>query len=119
MTTFGNQLGRRNITDEQKTVLIGEAYKAQKMSVGNHSPKERDESGKFTVLAQNEQIRKTTADSISKDFGVGRETVKRAEHYVDGLNAAEEILPGIKEAILSGTVKAIYAELWRLFWLLH
>lgn len=29
-----NQLGRRNITDEQKTVLIGEAYKAQKMSQG-------------------------------------------------------------------------------------
>ena len=29
-----NQLGRRNVTDEQKTVLIGEAYKAQKMSIG-------------------------------------------------------------------------------------
>ena len=28
------QIGRRNITDEQRTVLIGEAYKAQKMSKG-------------------------------------------------------------------------------------
>ena len=29
-----NQLGRRNITDEQRTYLIGEAYRAQKMTKG-------------------------------------------------------------------------------------
>lgn len=103
-----NQLGRRNITDEQKTVLIGEAYKAQKMSVGNHSPKERDEIGKFAVCHQNDDIRNSgrTKDGIAKSFGVGSATVERAEHYVDGLNAAEAVSPGIREAVLSGAVKA-------------
>ena len=102
-----NQLGRRNITDEQRTVLIGEAYKAQKMTRGGeHGTKRDEETGKFTAGAQNEHLRVKTADVIAKSFGVGRETVKRAEHYVDGLNAAEKVSPGIKEAVLSGTVKA-------------
>lgn len=29
-----NQLGRRNLTDAQKTYLIGRQYEAQKMTVG-------------------------------------------------------------------------------------
>lgn len=102
-----NQLGRRNITDEQKTALIGEAYKAQKMTHGGNTQREHDESGKFASSHQNEDLRLTkTKDVIAKQFGVGGSTVERAEHYVDGLNAAEEILPGIKEAVLSGDVKA-------------
>lgn len=92
-----NQLGRRNITDEQKTVLIGEAYKAQKMAQG----------GDRKSSAQNEHLNgKKTADIVANDFGVGKETVKRAEHFLDGLNAAEKVSPGIKDAVLSGAVKA-------------
>ena len=98
-----NQLGRRNITDEQKTALIGEAYKAQKLSQGNHA--ERGSDGKY-LSAQNEHLGGRTAEKIAKDFGVGKETVKRAERFVDSLNEAEKVSPGIKEAVLSGTVKA-------------
>ena len=101
-----NQLGRRNITDEQKTALIGEAYKAQKMSQGGERGTARsEETGKFTASAQNEHLRGKTADIIARSFGVGRETVKRAEHFVDSLNEAEKVSPGIKEAVLSGSVK--------------
>ena len=98
-----NQLGRRNITDEQKTALIGEAYKAQKLSQGNHA--ERGSDGKY-LSAQNEHLGGRTAEKIAKDFGVGKETVKRAERFVDSLNEAERVSPGIKEAVLSGSVKA-------------
>lgn len=102
-----NQLGRRNITDEQRTVLIGEAYKAQKMTQGGNRGTERDESGKFTASGQIGHLpNETTRKEIAKQFSVGERTVQRAEHYVDGLNAAEEILPGIKEAVLTGDVKA-------------
>ena len=91
-----NQLGRRNITDEQKTVLIGEAYKAQKLTQG----------GDRKSSAQNEHLKnQRTSEVVAKDFGVGKETVKRAEHFVDGLNEAEKVFPGIKESILSGEVK--------------
>ena len=105
-----NQIGRRNISDEQRTVLIGEAYKAQKLSVGN--PGIRGDDGKYQC-AQNGHIGsrlKRTADKIAKDFSVGKETVKRAEHFLDGLNAAEEVVPGFKEAVLAGDIKVTKGE---------
>lgn len=99
-----NQLGRRNITDEQKTALIGEAYKAQKLTQGNHA--ERGPDGKY-LSAHNEHLgNQRTSEVVAKDFGVGKETVKRAEHFVDGLNEAEKLSPGIREKVLSGEVKA-------------
>lgn len=104
-----NQLGRRNVTDEQKTVLIGEAHKAKKMTRGGERGTGRDKNGRFTAKGQNDPSRsnqKNTAQIIAKDFNVSEKTVKRAEHFVDGLNAAEEVSPGFKTAILSGDVKA-------------
>lgn len=101
-----NQLGRRNITDEQKTALIGEAYKAQKMSQGaqpgnRNAQKQSPQNEDFVP-----EVTGQTRAVIAKDFGVGKSTVERAEHFVDGLNAAEKVSPGIKEAVLSGSVKA-------------
>lgn len=100
-----NQLGRRNVTDEQKTVLIGEAYKAEKMSVGGNR------GNRYAKVAnpQSEDLLNgdnRTAQKIAKQFNVGRATVERAGYFVDGLNAAEEVSPGFKTAILSGEVKA-------------
>ena len=102
-----NQLGRRNITDEQKTVLIGEAYKAQKMSIGapegnKNAEKQRSKTDHCTKTEK-------TGEKIAKEFGVGYGTVLRAENFVDGLNAAENVSPGIKNAVLSGAVKALCA----------
>lgn len=97
-----NQLGRRNITGEQKTALIGEAYKAQKMTVGG------DRRSDNFSKDQNGPLKKyeNTAQKIADDFGVGEQTVKRAEHFIDSLNEAEKVSPGIKEAVLSGSIKA-------------
>ena len=110
-----NQLGRRNITDEQKTALIGEAYKAQKMTVGaqignENAKKQSDQSGHIVSV----RTRKEIADK----FSVGEGTVQRAENFVDGLNEADKVSPGIKEAVLSGSVKEskkifIFARLLR------
>lgn len=58
---------------------------------------------------QNDHLAKkyeSTAEKIADDFGVVEKTVRRSEHFLDGLNAAEEVSPGIKEAVLSGAVKA-------------
>lgn len=102
-----NQVGRRNITPEQRTVLIGEAYKAMKLSRGGDRGTGHDETGKFTASAQNEPLRtaRRTSQKIAEQFGVGKETVKRAERFLDGLNAAEDVIPGFKEAVLSGDIK--------------
>lgn len=93
-----NQLGRRNLTDEQKTVLIGEAYKAQKLSVGNHA--ERGTDGKYLSRQNDDLGGGRTKNIVAKEFGVGAKTVERAEHFVDGLEAAEKVSPGIKDSIL-------------------
>lgn len=87
--------------------MIGEAYKAQKMTHGGNTQRAHDESGKFTTSHQNEDLRPTkTKDVIAKQFGVGSSTVERAEQFVDGLNEADKVSPGIKEAVLSGSIKA-------------
>lgn len=102
-----NQLGRRNLTDTQKTALIGDAYKAQKMTQGAADGFRGNQHTKV-VSAQNEHLPKTirTADKIAEKFGVGKETVKRAEHFVDGLDRAEKVSPGFKTSVLSGEIKA-------------
>jgi hypothetical protein len=102
-----NQLGRRNLNDADRTILIGEAYKAQKLSIGNHAERDK-ESGKY-LSAQNEHIgdlKVRTADVVAENFGVGKETVKRSEHYVDGLNAADEVSPGFRDDVRAGKIKA-------------
>lgn len=102
-----NQLGRRNITDEQKTALIGEAYKAQKMTHGGNTARVHDDNGRFTSSRQIGDLRKEkTRNIIARNFGVGSRTVERAENFVDGLNEAEKVSPGIKDAVLSGSLKA-------------
>lgn len=101
-----NQLGRRNVTDEQRTVLIGEAYKAQKKSHGA-SGGFRGNQHSTLVSHQNDDLpnRARTADKIAKTFSVGKATVERAEYFLDGLNAADEIAPGFRNRVLAGEIK--------------
>lgn len=103
-----NQLGRRNITDEQRTYLIGEAYRAQKMTCGaadgfrgnQYTGLVKDQDGHLPKKYDN------TAQKIAADFGVGEQSVKRAEMFANSLDAAETVSAGFKEAVLTGTVKA-------------
>nr|DAE22572.1 MAG TPA: ParB-like protein [Siphoviridae sp. ct5co22] len=99
-----NQLGRRNITDEQRTYLIGEAYRAQKMTQGtnNQYVQEKSEKPQNGVFQKDNR----TAKIIAKEFGVGGSTVDRASQFVESLDAAETVSAGFKEAVLTGTVKA-------------
>lgn len=99
-----NQLGRRNITNEQKTALIAEAYKAQKMSRGNNA--DRGPDGKYLMNRSGSSGGERTSRIIAKEFGVGQGTVQRAVEFANGLDAAEKVLPGIKDAVLSGEIKA-------------
>lgn len=97
------QLGRRNLTDEQRTYLIGKQYEAQKMTQGTNNQyvqakSEKDKIGPFHLGS--------TAEKISKEIGVPAPTVKKASFYARGLDAAEEVSPGIKEAVLTGEIKA-------------
>lgn len=100
-----NQLGRRNITDEQKTYLIGKQCEAQSQTIPN--PEGINQYSE--VGCQNDAQPKgpgKTAEIISRMNGVPKRTVQRAVQFSKGLDAAERVSPGIKDAVLSGEVKA-------------
>lgn len=55
-------------------------------NAGGHNQYTRRE-----VIAQNGPKPKDTAETITKEYNIGRNTVKRAEKFVKGVNAAEKI----------------------------
>ena len=103
-----NQLGRRNLTPAQRKYLIGKQYEAEKAMQGGSTFRERDsETGKFTSSAQNEHLRPSekTSARIAGEIGKSQSYVRRAEEFAKGLDAAEEISPGIKQEVFSGSLK--------------
>lgn len=93
-----NQLGRRNLTPEQKDYLIGHRYKAEKQVRG----------GKREATVQNEPLQDDhiTRKKIAEESGISASSVMRDEWYADGVDAAEQESPGAKEKLLTGKVKA-------------
>lgn len=100
-----NQLGRRNLTPMQKKYLIGQRYSAEKSILdfnGNQHTLSR-ESG----LVQNEpdQNAHGTRTKIAEETNTSESYVMRADWYAQGVDAAEEVLPGIKNDLLLGKYK--------------
>ncbi len=96
-----NQLGRRNLTPEQKKYLIGKQYEAEKQAVGG------DRKSKY----QNDTLNENTGERIAKQNNISRISVIRAEGYAKAVDLADEAVPGIKNEILSGNVNATDAEI--------
>lgn len=102
---YRNQLGRRNLTDEQRTYMIGKMYEARKNSHGNHA--ERGEDGKY-LSAQNGHLgeRRVRQDEvIGRELGIGHNTVRRAEKFAKGVDALKQVSPEAAEKVLSGKAK--------------
>ena len=87
-----NQLGRRNLSPERKKFLLGKEYESTKLAVGG-------QPGNCNPV-------KRTCERIASEHGVGEKTVRRAEKYSRGIDAAEEAVPGAQEEILTGHIKA-------------
>ena len=85
---YKNQLGRRNLTDEQKTFLLGKLYEARKHTTAGNQTSLRNADGTFQS-DQNDRIgqRHETAEEIAEEQNVGTATVKRAEQYAHGIDA--------------------------------
>lgn len=103
-----NQLGRRNLTPEQKKYLIGKQYEAETQARGF-------QGNQYTVLV-NDTMRHSpknelTCERIANEAGVGRTYVVKAKQYAKGVDAAEEAVPGTRQKVLSGEVKPTAAEI--------
>lgn len=110
-----NQLGRRNLTPEQKKYLIGKQYDAEKAIHGGPTSPEHDESGRFTATRQNVKPRSNAeswvSNRIANDHNISGRTVLRAAEFANGVDAAEEAVPGTRQKVLSGEVKPTAAEI--------
>ena len=101
-----NQLGRRNITNEQRLRLIGQMQENRKQSRGG------DRGNQYTVEAkgQNEPLPKSTAAQIAEEVGVSESTVKRAEKFSKGIDAIQSVSPEAAQKILKGGSGVTKAE---------
>lgn len=88
-----NQLGRRNISQEQRTYLLGKRYKGEKKQVGENQ---------YTIRVGQNVPSMPTAEKIATQNNVSEKTVKRAEKFADGVDKISSIYPELKEEILSG-----------------
>ena len=100
-----NQLGRRNMTPQQFKYLIGQQYEAEKCTSNYNG--NRFTSGDKSRCVQNEHTYKPerTAERIARENNLSDSYVRRAEHFAKGVDAAEEAVPGIKQEILTGSIK--------------
>lgn len=99
-----NQLGRRNLTPDQKKYLVGKQFEAEKRRQGTNnqyvqSKSEKCQTGTFQNQAD-------TAERIAKENAMGRRSVYRAETYAKAVDMADELDPGIRSELLSGKLKA-------------
>ena len=108
---YRNQLGRRNLTDEQRTYMIGKMYEARKNSHGNNA--ERGEDGKY-LSAQNGHLgeRRVRQDEvIGKELGIGHNTVRRAEKFAKGVDTLKQVSQEAADKVLMGKSKATKAQI--------
>lgn len=102
-----NQLGRRNLTFQQKKYLIGKRYESEKASYGGNRNLSHDENGRFTTGSQvgNLWSNQKTCDRIANEYGISRNSVLRAETFSKAVDIADEIDPGIRSEIFAGKIK--------------
>lgn len=102
-----NQLGRRNLTPAQRKYLIGKQYEAEKASVNGAERRNRDKSGRFQPVGKKYPLEEPlrTSEQIAREHGTSERYVRIAEHFAQGVDAAEETLPGIKQEIFAGVIK--------------
>ncbi len=100
-----NQLGRRNLTSQQKKYLIGQRYEAEKKA-------DFYQGNQYTLTCESgvgqidpPQKEHGTRSRIAKETQTSESYVKRADQFAKGVDAAEEALPGIKQEILTGAIK--------------
>ena len=95
-----NQIGRRNVTPEQRAYLMGKLYRETKKEQGG------DRGNQYTVAGGHSDHLAKTAETIATQFNVGEATVRRAEKFADAVDTiADTYGDEAKQKILSGATK--------------
>ena len=93
-----NQLGRRNLSPEQKRYLLGKQYesekKAEKIFHGNQYTLAKKSGGSHD---DTHHSGKKTCDRIAEENHSSASSVRRAEYYAHGVDVADELSPGFRD----------------------
>ena len=117
-----NQLGRRNLTPEQKKFLIGKQYSVEHRKSGGNGNNQytatTQEAGP-EELCQIDTSPPTSAEAsirkqIAERNNVSESYVVRSEKFMRGVEIMEQMMPGTKEKILSGQFKVRDTDMHRL-----
>ena len=117
-----NQLGRRNLTPEQKKFLIGKQYSVEHRKPGGNGNNQYTVTVEEPVqeeLCQIDTIPPTSAEAstrkqIAERNNVSESYVVRSEKFMKGVDILEQMIPGMQEKILSGQFKVRDADMHRL-----
>jgi hypothetical protein len=107
---YKKQLGRRNLTDEQKTYMIGKMYEARKQTVGTNRYTTENKLPQFGEPKK----KHGAALAIAEELRVGHNTVERAEKFAKGVEALRAVSKEAAEKVLqggTGITKATVSEL--------
>lgn len=106
-----NQLGRRNLTPEQKKFLIGKQAEAEKQIKSFHGNQYTLTSESGLVQNEPDHAKHGSRSKVAAEHGTSESYVYRAEQFAKGVEAAEEAVPGAQEEILSGKIRATDREI--------
>ena len=117
-----NQLGRRNLTPEQKKFLIGKQYSVEHRKPGGNGNNQYTATTQEAVqeeLCQIDTIPPTSAEAsirkqIAERNNVSESYVVRSEKFMRGVQIMDQMIPGMQEKILSGQFKVCNADMHRL-----
>ena len=97
---YKNQLGRRNLTDAQKTYLLGKLYESRKHVHG--ATQTRHPDGTFGRRHPDANGPGRIREQLMQEQNVGIRTVERSEHYAHGIITIRARAQELADAILSG-----------------
>ena len=101
---YKNLIDRNSLTPERKKYLIGKRYEAEKAS---HGGRDRFRGNQYKRLVKIDDIITThnTRNVIALSTGTSEAYVKQSYDYSRGLDAAEDVYPGITEDIMLKSIK--------------
>ena len=105
---YRKQLGRRNLTDEQKTYMIGKMYEARK-NTSKFKGNQYTKSGEYQI--GNNQKPLKTGEAIAQELGIGYGTVMRAADFAKGTDALRQESPEAADIVLKGCSGATKSDI--------
>lgn len=103
---YRKQLGRRNLTEQQKAYMIGKMYEARKNTQGGTGANQytvgKEQTGQNVHSADRREQRNGTSGEIGKEFGIDSKTVRRNEQFAKGLDAIADVSKEAADKILKG-----------------